>query len=1363
MKTIKTWLTTIAILLCSITASAHDFEVDGIYYKITSDTDFTVAVSFRGDNYWDYDEYIGTVNIPSTVTYNSNTYRVTIIGYGAFEQCSSLTSITIPKGVTLISAYAFLGCSSLTSITIPESVTSISDGAFGDCSSLTSITIPESVTSISDGAFNGCSSLTSITIPKNVSYVGYNVFSGCTGELVINSNISTVQSGGSYQTLSSHNFSKITFGEGVTHIPDEMFFNLKTHNASTIITIPKSVTSLGSHSFQNCPGELVVNCDIPSKAFANAQFTRVTIGDGVTTIGSEAFRGCSSLRLLNIHESLTKIGDYAFANCNSLVSLNIPEGVISIGGDAFQDCNGLEYTFIPKSVKEIGSGAFTGCTGELTLECDIPSLAESFQWGGQFGGSKFSQVFISGSVTTIGNYAFSGNDILTSIIISDEVTSIGYGAFSGCSNLTSITLPESLTSIGGYAFYGCGSLTSIILPKGLTSIGERAFANCNGLASISIPENVTEFAPNSFEDCNLKTVFWKGGTLPNNLGQINYTANSDYASYSNFKVYPMLNSMFEVDGVKYVPTSMSDRTCDVVDYDCNRTEESVEIGATVSYRNVAFTVNEINDYTFYGHKYIKEVSLANQGSIGANALANCTELTSVNIAEGVASIGESAFSGCNKLEAFVLPASVSSVGNNMLSNCNALTTLAVANGNAKYDSRNNCNAIVETETNKLVAACNQTRIPESVTAIDDYAFSGCGAVTSVNIHENISSIGDYAFSGCSSLADVTIEDRTEVLTLGSNGNRGLFADCPLDLVYIGGKISYDTSSSKGYSPFSSNTTLRTVTITDKEDTIYPYEFYNCSALKNLTIGDGVTSIGDYAFSGCSSLENFSFGCSMKTIGTNAFLGCSKMKEISSSAVNPPMCGDNALDDLDKWNCTLYVPVGYMAPYQAADQWKEFLFIEDIIPIKRYAMTYMVNDTIVYHVDSLAYKEAIILPDDPIKEGHTFNGWEGVPETMPIHDVTVNALFTINKYVLSYVVDGEVHMADSITYGDSIVVIAPLEREGHTFSGWVGAPETMPAKDTTIVGSFIVNSYLLTYTIDGDTIQSDSVAYGSEITMLEAPVKAGYSFDGWDQVVTVMPAEDVVINGSYTRLPIENYVISDSDESFTLEEDLLCNEITYTRTFKNTNWNALYVPFEIPLSALADNYDIAYINDIHTWANEESGEIEKMTMEVIKITDADAVLNANHPYLIRPKSEEAKQMNLVVNDATLYAAEEVTLDCSSMYTKFEVTGSYRRRTVEDLKGSLVLGGGTWITMTEGTMNPFRLFLTITNREGSPVKINPEAAKSISIRTRGEDDGTTDIEYTEEAKTIELIYDLHGRRVSAPQKGGLYIVNGKKIIY
>ncbi len=157
MKTIKLWLTAIATLLCSLTANAHDFEVGGIYYKITSSADLTVEVTYRGSSYDGYDnEYSGAVTIPSTVTYNSKTYSVTSIGSQAFRYCSSLASITIPESVTSIGGFAFYYCSSLTSITIPESVTYIGDSAFRGCSSLTSITIPESVTSIGYEAFRYC-------------------------------------------------------------------------------------------------------------------------------------------------------------------------------------------------------------------------------------------------------------------------------------------------------------------------------------------------------------------------------------------------------------------------------------------------------------------------------------------------------------------------------------------------------------------------------------------------------------------------------------------------------------------------------------------------------------------------------------------------------------------------------------------------------------------------------------------------------------------------------------------------------------------------------------------------------------------------------------------------------------------------------------------------------------------------------------------------------------------------------------------------------------------------------------------------------------------------------------------------------
>lgn len=839
----------------------------------------------------------------------------------------------------------------------------------------------------------------------------------------------------------------------------------------------------------------------------------------------------------------------------------------------------------------------------------------------------------------------------------------------------------------------------------------------------------------------------------------------------------MLGNMFEVDGVTYIPTSISERTCDVVDYDYYRTATSVNVGATVTYKNTTFTVNNINDYAFYGNQHLEEVTFANQGSIRAYALSGCSELTSVNLAEGVTSIGENAFDACNKLASFALPASVTSLGKALLNGCNGLTAITVAAENTQYDSRNNCNAIIEKESNKLIAACSETLIPASVTAIGDYAFSACGKMTSITIHKDILSIGNCAFSGCNSLADVTIENRTEVLTLGSNGNKALFSDCPLSSVYIGGKISYNTSSSYGYSPFSNNASLRTVTITDEEDTIYPYEFYNCSALTDVTIGDGVTTIGDYAFSGCTALDRFAFGSCMKTIGTKAFLGCGKMTKVETSAVNPPVCGDNALDDLDKWNCTLYMPVGYMDAYKAADQWKEFLLMEDNIPIKKYTLTFMVDGN-VYHTCQFAYNETIVLPDNPQKEGYSFDGWEGLPETMPISDIIVNALFALNEYTLTYIVDGVEYKTESIAYGSKLILLEEPVKEGHTFSGWSEAPETMPANDVTIEGSFTVNNYMLTYVIDGTLYKEESVAYGSAIKMLEAPEKSGYTFDGWDKTLTVMPAEDVVINGSYTRMPIENFVINDGSYSeFSSEEDLQCNKISYTRTLSKTNtWNALYVPFEIPVTAdFLEDYDVAYFNDIHSYdeyvgdkengVSGSDGVIDRMDMEVLKVQEG-TTLNANYPYLIRAKNEDALNVNIKVEDATMYKTEETTVSCSSVFMRFDVTGIYTTQTAGELKGEFdvyAMSGGGWKQALNESqqLKPFRLYLKLTSIDGSPVKVAQSAMKAIRIRVDGEDE-TTEIENAElMMNNSELIFDLQGHRVENPGKG-IYIVNGKKTV-
>ena len=157
MKKLKSMFATLAMLLCTISASAHDFEVDGIYYNITDSEKLTVEVIYLGSSpYYYSNEYTGSVVIPETVTYDSNTYYVTSIGYSAFDECSRLTSVTIPNSVTSIGNSAFVYCSSLTSVTIPDGVTSIGDYAFTNCRNLTSVTIGNSVTSIGYYAFYGC-------------------------------------------------------------------------------------------------------------------------------------------------------------------------------------------------------------------------------------------------------------------------------------------------------------------------------------------------------------------------------------------------------------------------------------------------------------------------------------------------------------------------------------------------------------------------------------------------------------------------------------------------------------------------------------------------------------------------------------------------------------------------------------------------------------------------------------------------------------------------------------------------------------------------------------------------------------------------------------------------------------------------------------------------------------------------------------------------------------------------------------------------------------------------------------------------------------------------------------------------------
>ena len=560
-----------ALLLSSLTVSAHDFVVGGICYNITSYSDWTVAVTYREINYDSYfNKYSGAVTIPSTVTYNSITYNVTSIGDDAFEGCTGLTAITIPKGVTSIGERAFFGCSSLTAITlpasvtsigydafsgctslttinvaegnanydsrggcnaiietgsntlivgcaatiIPEGVTSIGGRAFLECSSLTAITIPESMTSIGELAFAGCSSITTITIPEGVTSIGNGAFAGCSSITTIN----VAEGNANYDSRG-----------GCNAIIETGSNTLIAGCAATII--PEGVTSIGAYAFEGCLNLATIT--IPESvtsigvfAFRGCKFSSITIPEGVTSIGDWAFAFCSSLTAITLPEGVTSIGEDAFDGCSSLTTITIPESVTSIGRSAFLECTSLTSITIPESVTSIGAGAFSG-TAWYDNQPDGVIYAGNVLYKYKGDMPENTTIEVKEGVVSIAAVAFSYCSNLTSITVPESVTSIEYAAFSGCSNLTSITLPESVTSIGDNAFENCRSLTSITLPEGVTEIGAETFIFCISLTTITIPESVTSIGDYAFEHCsNLKVV-----KNFSNLNIVKGSKNHGYVAY----------------------------------------------------------------------------------------------------------------------------------------------------------------------------------------------------------------------------------------------------------------------------------------------------------------------------------------------------------------------------------------------------------------------------------------------------------------------------------------------------------------------------------------------------------------------------------------------------------------------------------------------------------------------------------------------------------------------------------------------------------------------------------------------------------------------------------------------------------------
>ena len=876
---------------------------------------------------------------------------VTNIGIYTFKDCIMLANVELPSGMTYISGSMFNGCISLRYIAIPDGITRIEDYAFAGCKTLANIEFSDNVTMIGSGTFEGCQGLTNITLPANLTWIGSGAFTGCTNLAEVTSKAFiapeatdafdrdrnkklNIPEGADYFEwvryfqIPNYDYSYNSYWDGYTQYESEWFFK----DGHAIV--------YGTGNIDGTPFEeiksIVFEGDFSSiSGCGNWTLRYVELPKNLVTIGDNAFYG-SPLDFVVIPATVTSIGDNAFGGrCYSpggdYFGETHPTLIFkSFAAPTIGELEGDVNLCIPEGANSYPTGLFGGVSYYSSQqECVL-------LWHDQFDPNAKSKMLLFGNTDMLNKYSeIDGTPIkdIENITLASDAT--GYNLISRLPNIKSVNvtnafpvngklytvegsnavlrdgtlvagcavtkIPQGVKEIADYAFYECTGLKEIEIPSTVKSIGKCVFTGSTGLTKITIPSTVSILRDSVFCGCSGLTSI----EIPNSVTSIGEQAFSGCTGLTGIEIP---NSVTSIGwGAFSGCTGLT----------------GIEIPNSVT---------SIGGFAFKGCTGLTGIEIPNSvTSIGDYAFSGCTGLKDVVFNAGY--VEDYVFDGCSNLENLTIGKDVTAMGYHSFRGCSSLTNITVDPENSVYDSRNNCNAIIETATNKLRLASKKYVIPETVTAIARGAFDYF-ADMNITVPAGITSIDNGAFAGVNRLY---FESETPA-TIDGNifGYGAVYVPSAAYETYCNADVWRDyverivtaemadvcveSFSSEGvsgiFNAFDDSRLIRKVVKLKVTGCINSYDitlfrdkmlYLNELDLSEATViasskpfyqtySTGDNSLGGYAFYDLDRLVSVKLPKDLKVLGNNAFKGCDRLVSVDASATAELNIGNCAFSE-----------------------------------------------------------------------------------------------------------------------------------------------------------------------------------------------------------------------------------------------------------------------------------------------------------------------------------------------------------------------------------------------------------------------------------------------------------------------------------